>query len=132
MAEQHFSICAKSLDENDGECVPADVSYKWLRWGNNSTFAIEQRHHLPYSGLTPDQGTFDGLCKKVCYEETTAQQALKKFCRRPPPASYDEIVIQEAEAAMMQHYSRGQIDAADSRRLAAPVAKVLKRPRTRP
>lgn len=108
VAEQYLSICAKSLDENDGECVPADVSYKWLRWGDNSTLAIEQRHHLPYSRLTPDQGTLHILCKKVCYEEMTAQQALKKFCRRPAPAGYGEIVIQEAEAAMMQHYSRGK------------------------
>lgn len=132
VAEQYFNICAKSLDENDGECVPADVNYKWLRWGDNSTLAIEQRHHLPYSQLTPDQGTFNSLCKKVCYEEMTAQQALKKFCRRRAPAGYDEIVIQGAEAAILQHYSRGQISAADSRRLAAPVARVLKPVRTKP
>jgi hypothetical protein len=132
VAEQYFEICAKSMEENDGECVPADVRNKLLRWGDNSTLAIEQRHHLPYSRLTPDQGTFDSLCKKVCYEEMTVQQALKKFCPRPAPAGYAEIVIGEAEAAILQHYSRGKISAADSRRLAAPVAKALKTPHGQP
>jgi hypothetical protein len=126
VAEQYFEICAKSMEENDGECVPADVSYKWLRWGDNSLLAIEQRHHLPYSRLSPVEGTFDSLCKKVCYEEITVQQASKKFCRRPAPERYKEIVIGEAEAAILQHYSRGQISAADSRRLVAPVAIALK------
>ncbi|WP_368506924.1 hypothetical protein [Bradyrhizobium lupini] len=132
VAAQYFNICAKSLDENDGECIPADVSHKWLRWGDNSTLAIELRHHLPYSRLTSDQGTFDIMCKNVCYEKMTAQMALKKFCRRPAPAGYDEIVIQEAEAAMLRHYSRGEISAADALRLAAPVARVLKPVRTKP
>jgi hypothetical protein len=113
-------LCATSLDDNDGECVRADVSYHWLWWGPTSLDNIQQHHHVSDDVLT-------GLCKKVCYEEMTAQQALKKFCRRPAPASYADIVIQEAEGAMMQHYSRGQIDAADSLRLAAPVARALKR-----
>jgi len=119
VVETYFRYCASSLDENDGECVPSDVGYHWLRWGPNSISLIQHRHHL-----TDD--VLDDLCKKVCYEEMTAQQALKKFCRRPAPASYADIVIQEAEGAMMQHYSRGQIDAADSLRLAAPVARALK------
>ncbi|WFU41797.1 hypothetical protein QA640_04605 [Bradyrhizobium sp. CB82] len=102
------------------------MSYKWLRWGDNSTLAIERRHHLPFSLETPEQGTFDGLCKKVCYEELTAQQALKKFCGLPAPVSCAKIVIQEAEGVMLQLYSRGQINAAGSLRLAAPVARALK------
>jgi hypothetical protein len=106
VAEQYFEICAKSLEENDGACVPADVGYHWLRWGDNSTLAIEMRHHLPYSRLTPEEGTFDGLCKKVCYEEMTARQAYHKFCRRPVPAGYADLVVGEAMSAMMDHYSR--------------------------
>lgn len=132
VVELYFRYCAEEEPINDVKCYPADVGYKWLRWGNNSTLAIERRHHFPYSRSTPDQGTFDGLCKKVCDKKMTAQQALKKFCRRPAPAGYDEIVIQEAEAAMLQHYSRGEISAADALRLATPVATVMKPSRTKP
>jgi hypothetical protein len=126
VVETYFRYCAEEEPINGNECYPADVGYKWLRWGKNSIFAIEQRHHLPYSRLTPEQGTFDGLCMKVCHKELTAEQAFHKFCRRHPPASYVDTAIVGAEAAIMQHYSRGKIDAANSRRLAAPLAKVLK------
>jgi hypothetical protein len=93
--EWYFRYCAKSLDENDGECMLADVGYKWLRWGRYGTSAIKQRHRLP-------DDVFDGLCKKVCYEEMTAQQALKKFCRRPAPAGYVDSNIGEALCAMTE------------------------------
>ncbi|MCK1693094.1 hypothetical protein [Bradyrhizobium sp. 144] len=129
VVEQYFRYCVEMADSIkdtvDGSCMDAGVGYKWIRWSRDNLDVITQRHHL---GDT----AFPELCQQVCHEKTTWQQALQKFCSRPAPAGYAEIVIQEAEAAMLQHYSRGKISAADALRLAAPVAKVLKQVRTKP
>jgi hypothetical protein len=80
--EAYFNICAASLEENDGDSVLADVSYKWLRHGRNGMDAIEARLH-PEDPHRLKEHEFERLCRKVCYEEMTAQQAYRKFCRRP-------------------------------------------------
>ncbi|WFU23576.1 hypothetical protein QA649_37080 [Bradyrhizobium sp. CB1717] len=81
MAE-YFRYCATEDPINDVKCYPADVMYPGLRWGHNSLLAIAQRHHLPYGLNTVEEGVFDGLCKKVCQQKTSALQALRKFCPR--------------------------------------------------
>ncbi|UVO28137.1 hypothetical protein [Bradyrhizobium arachidis] len=129
VVEQYFRYCVEMAntinDTVDGTCMDAGVGYRRLRWSRDNLDVITQRHHL-------SDTAFPELCQQVCHEKTTWQRALKKFCPRPAPAGYAEIVIQEAEAAMLRHYSRGEISAADALRLAAPVAKVLKPSRTKP
>ncbi|WP_038972183.1 hypothetical protein [Bradyrhizobium genomosp. III] len=80
--QEYFRYCAAEEPIDDVKCYPADVMLPGLRRGDNSLLAIEQRHHLPHSRLTPEQGTFHGLCMKVCAQEMTALQALHKFCPR--------------------------------------------------